>query len=195
MAFLDIYYNPVDPLHHYVPVPWLLRRCWDTDNLPEPQEAALVFAVLALGDLASSNSNSWFLLSSMQLLRVSNFLASPSVDAIHTFCYMAVYLQHEGKLGDYWPMLGLNICLAQSMALHRDPSFIPNLSSEERELRRRNFWTIAAQKTALSSMFGRPNGTGFSDCPLPKDISDDELFGDKKSQPSECNAISYNRYT
>ena len=192
-GLLDVYYDLVDPLHHYVPVPWLLRRyerCWDTDNPPEPQEAALVFAVLALGDLASSNSNSWFLLSaSMQLLRISNFLASPSIDAIHTFCYMAVYLQHEGKLGDYWPMLGLNIRLAQSMALHRDPSFIPNLSSEEGELRWRSFWTIAAQETALSSMFGRPNGIGFSDCQLLKDI------GDKKSQPSECNAISYNRYT
>ena len=92
-------------------------------------------------------------------------------------------------------MLGLNIRLAQSMALHRDPSFIPNLSSEEGELRRRSLWTITAQETALSSMFGRPNGIGFSDCQLPKDISDDELFGDKKSQPSECNAISYNRYT
>lgn len=49
---------------------------------------------------------------------------------------MAVYLQHEGKLGDYWPMLGLNIRLAQSMALCRDPSYILNLSSKEGELRR-----------------------------------------------------------
>ena len=44
-------------------------------------------------------------------------------------------------------------------------------------------------------MFGHPNGIGFSDCQLPKDISDDELFGDKKGQPSECNEIFYNRYT
>jgi hypothetical protein len=73
----------------------------------------------------------------MQLLRISNFFASPSMDSIHTFCYIAVYLQHEGKLGEYWQLLGLVIRLAQSMALHRDPSLILNLSSEEGELRRR----------------------------------------------------------
>ena len=196
---LDVYYEVVDPLHHYVPVPGLLRRyrrCWEIEDIPEPEEAALVFAMLALGDLVSSNSNSWFLLSaSMQLLRISNFLASPSMDAIHTFCYMAVYLQHEGKLGDYWPMLGLNIRLAQSMALHRDPSFLSNVSFQDGELRRRTFWTISSQETALSSMFGRPNGIGFSDCQLPKDISDAELFGEQTGQPLACNEISYNRYT
>jgi len=156
-----------------------IRTMLDSANPPQPQEAALVFAVLALGDLVSRNSSSWFLISaSMQLLRISNFFASPSMDSIHTFCYIAVYLQHEGKLGEYWQLLGLVIRLAQSMALHRDPSLILNLSSEEGELRRRLFWTVAAQETALSLMFGRPNGIGFADCELPKDISDDELFGE-----------------
>lgn len=86
-------------------------KCWEKEReRPHPQEAALVFAILALGDLVSDNANSWFLLSaSMQLLRVSNFFASPSMDCIHTFCYIAVYLQHEGKLGEYWPLLGLVI--------------------------------------------------------------------------------------
>lgn len=199
-ALLDAFYEIVDPLYHYVPTPWLMQRyerCWDEDTLPLAQEAALVFAVLALGDMVSNTSSSWFLIAaSMQLLRISNFFTTPSMDSIHTFCFIAVYLQHEGKLSEYWPMLGMVIRLAQSMALHRDPSTISNLPPEEAEIRRRLFHTVAAQETALSVMFGRPNGIGYTDCKLPDDISDDELLGHPSDDRlSTANEISYNRYT
>lgn len=200
---LEAYFEIVDPLHHYVPTPWLLQRydrCWLPDHSGEnvaAQELALVFAVLGLGDLVSSNSQAWFFIcTSVQLLRTSNFLANPSLDCIHTFSYIAVYLQHEGKLGEYWPLLGLVIRLCQSMALHRDPAIILNLSKEEAELRRRAFWTVAAQETAISTMFGRPNGIGSSDCKLPADLSDDELFGEPPSTADwSINEISYNLMT
>jgi hypothetical protein len=200
-ALLDSYYDLVDPLHHYVPTPWLMQRyerCWDRTTLPQAQEAALVFAVLALGDLVSENERSYFLLSaSMQLLRISNMLALPTLDTIHTFCYIAVYMQHQGKLSEYWPLLGLVIRLAQSLALHRDPSTIPHLPNGEWEIRRRLFWILAAQETALSLMFGRPYGIGFADCKLPKDISDDEVFDPSIADTGEAASteISYHRLT
>lgn len=200
-SLLDAFYDLVDPLYHYVPTPWLMQRyerCWDAEHFPQAQEAALIFAVLALGDIMSGNTNSRFLLSaSVQLLRISNFFATPSMDSIHTFCYIGVYLQHEGRLGEYWPMLGLVIRLAQSMALHRDPSLIAHLPAEEGEIRRRLFCTIAAQETALSVMFGRPNGIGFTDCKLPQDISDEELLEGSvtASTKNGANEISYHRYT
>lgn len=198
---LDAFYELVDPVHHYVPTPWLMQRyeqCWNAEAVPEAQEVALICSVLALGDLVSSNEQSWFLLAvSMQLLRISNMFATPTLDTIHTFCYIAVYLQHEGRISEYWPMLGLVIRLAQSLALHRDPSTISNLTPEESEIRRRLFWVVAAQETALSVMFGRPNGMGFFDCKLPKDIGDDELFGAADGQVAHaaCNEISYHLYT
>lgn len=201
---IDAYFELVDPLHHYVPTPWLLQRynrCWLQDLESEdmaPQELALVFAVLGLGDLVSGNGQAWFFVcTSVQLLGTSDFLARPSLDCIHTFSYIAVYLQYEGKLGEYWPVLGLVVRLCQSMALHRDPAAILNLSDEEAELRRRAFWTVAAQDTAISTMFGRPNGIGPSDCRLPADISDDELFGEPRSTAKDqsLNEISYNLMT
>lgn len=200
-TLLDSYYDLVDPLHHYVPTPWLMQRyerCWDLEVLPQPQEAALVFAILALGDLVSDNERSYFLLSaSMQLLRISNMLAMPTLDTLHSFCYIAVYLQHEGKLSEYWPLLGLVIRLAQSLALHRDPSTISHLPPEEWEIRRRLFWIIVAQETALSLMFGRPYGIGFADCQMPKDISDEELFEGTTTDIREpaSTEISYHRLT
>jgi hypothetical protein len=197
-SFFDI----VDVLFHYVPTPWIWQRydrCFDLNEDPPAQEIALIFMVLALGDRASTNTESSILIgASMQLVRMSNCVRNPSLDAIHTFCYLAIYLQYEGRLSEYWPLLGLVIRLAQSMGLHRDPSYILNLPVEEAEIRRRLFWTISAQETALSVMFGRPNGIGFNDVAMPKDISDAELCGvdpDEDQSEPYVNEISYNRYT
>ena len=201
-SLLEAYFEIVDPLHHYVPAPWLLQRyesCWSENSEAEEPTApqlALVFAVLALGDVISSNiRSSFFACISMQLLRISNFLANPTLDCIHTFSYLAVYQQHEGKLHEYWPILGLVIRLCQSMALHRDPDLLLNLPTEENELRRRAFWAVAAQETAISSMFGRPNGITFTDCKLPADISDETLFGGAETSAAHANEISYNLMT
>lgn len=198
-AYLDSFFEIVDPLHHYVPTPWVLLRyekCFDVNSQPPPQELALIFAIAGLGDLVASNKSSWPLIAgSLHLLRVSKFLTSPSIDAVVTFCFIAVYLQHEGRLNEYWPLLGMVIRIAQSMGLHRDPKLIKNLSPEEGEVRRRVFHSIAAQETALSVMFGRPTSLGFFDCELPKDISDNELFGDSTYQAGRTHEISYNRHT
>lgn len=195
---LDAYFEIVDPLHHYAPTPWIdtiYEKCWS--GKVDADELALIYAVLALGDLVSSNTQSWFSISiSMQLLRISNFLSRPTLNCIFTFAYIGVYQQHEGKLGQYWPVLGLVLRLCQSMALHRDPELVLSVSKEEAELRRRAFWTVAAQETAVSSMFGRPNAIGAVDCKLPADISDDELFGHSFSPNAEAgNEISYNLLT
>lgn len=198
-AALESFIEIVDPLHHYIPLPWILQRyerCVDLAAIPQAEEAALVFAVLGLGNLVAPNPISWnFIAVSFQLLRMSSFLTSPSIDSIATFCFIAVYLQHEGKLNEYWPLLGMVIRLAQSMGLHRDPSLISNLTPEESEIRRRLFHAICAQETALSVMFGRPNGLGFFDCALPKDIGDAELFGEKNLTNLYPHEISYNRCT
>lgn len=198
-AYLDSFFEIVDPLHHYVPTPWILLRyekCFDENSPPSPQELALIFAIAGLGDLVASNKSSWPLIAgSLHLLRVSKFLTSPSIDAVATFCFVAVYLQYEGRLNEYWPLLGMVIRIAQSMGLHRDPKLIKSLSTEEGEVRRRVFHSIAAQETALSVMFGRPTSLGFFDCELPKDISDDELFGGSEFQASRPHEISYNRHT
>ena len=196
---LDSYFEIVDPLHHYLPTHWILQRyerCLIAEPPPSPQELALVFAIAALGDLVGSNKSSWpFITGSLHLLRVSKFLTSPSLDTVATFCYIAVYLQHESRLNEYWPLLGMVIRIAQSLGLHRDPKWIKSISPEECEVRRRIFHSVAAQETALSIMFGRPTGLGFFDCDLPEDINDDHLFGDKTTAASYPHEISYNRYT
>ncbi len=195
---LDAYLDLVDPIHHYMPVPCLRQRynrCWSAEDLPQAHEAALVFVVLALGDLASQNLHSSFLISaSLQLLRISNFLASPTIDAICAICYFTAYLNYEGRIGEFWPVLGINVRLAQSMGFHRDPSIVSNLPVAEAELRRRLFWTIAATETALSTVFGRPNCLGFFDCNLPENISDNEPLGGQKAKSSAVNEVTFNRY-
>ena len=196
---LDSYFEIVDPLHHYLPTQWILQRyerCFIADPLPSPQELALIFAIAALGDLVGANKSSWqFITGSLHLLRASKFLTSPSLDTVATFCYIAVYLQHEGRLNEYWPLLGMVIRIAQSLGLHRDPKWIKSLLPEECEVRRRIFHSVAAQETALSIMFGRPTGLGFFDCDLPEDTGDDHLFGDDTTAASYPYEISYNRYT
>ena len=195
---LDTYRDLIDPIHHYMPISCLRQRhnrCWSTEDLPQAHEAALVFAVLALGDLASQNLHSSFLISaSLQLLRISNFLASPTIDAICAICYFAAYLNYEGRLAEFWPVLGISVRMAQSMGLHRDPSIVSNLPVAEAELRRRVFWTIAATETALSTVFGRPNDLGFFDCNLPENISDSELLGGQKARSSAVKEVTFNRY-
>ncbi|KPI37731.1 uncharacterized protein AB675_142 [Cyphellophora attinorum] len=173
------------------------ERCITADSLPPPQEVALIFAILALGDLVGPDESSWqFISASLHLLRISKFLTMPSLDTVATFSYIAVYLQHEGRLNEYWPLMGMVIRIAQSMGLHRDPRWISNLSREEAEVRRRIFHTIAAQETALSIMFGRPTGLGYFDTDLPEDISDDHLFGgDVNHSVAYPHEISYNRCT
>ena len=196
--FFDVYLAQVDPIHHYLPTPCLRHwytRCWSADGLPQAYEAALVFATLALGDLASQNLHSWVLISaSLHLLWISNSLVRPTIEAICAMCYFAAYLNYEGRLGELWPVLGINIRMAQSMGLHRDPSIVSNLPVAEAELRRRLFWTIAATETAFSTVFGRPNGLGFFDCNLPKNVSDGELLDGQKARSSAVNEVTFNRY-
>ena len=194
----DAYLAQVDPIHHYMPVPCLRQRynrCWSAKELPQAHEAALVFAMLALGDLASQNLHSWFLMSaSLHLLWVSNTLARPTTDAIWAMCYLVAYLNYEGRLGELWPVLGMSVRMAQSMGLHRDPSIVSDLPVAEAELRRRLFWTIAATETVSSTEFGRPSGLGFFDCNLPKNISDSELLDGQKASSSAVNEVTFNRY-
>lgn len=193
----DAYLALVDPIHHYMPIPCLRQwynRCWSAEQLPQAHEVALVFAILALGDLASQNLHSWFLMSaSLHLLWVSNSLARPTTDAICVMCYFAAYLNYEGRLGELWPVLGMSVRMAQSMGLHRDPSIVSDLPVAEAELRRRLFWTIAATETISSTEFGRPNGLGFFDCNLPKNISDSELLEGQKASSSAVNEATFNR--
>lgn len=194
----DVYLAQVDPIHHYMPIPCLRQRynrCWSAEELPQAHEAALVFAILALGDVASQNLHSRFLVSaSLHLLWISNSLARPTIDAVCTMCYFAAYLNYEGRLGELWPVLGINVRMAQSMGLHRDPSIISNLPVAEAELRRRLFWTIAATETAFSTVSGRPDGLGFFDCNLPKNISDSELLDGQKARSLAVNEATFNRY-
>ena len=169
---LDSYFEIVDSLHHYLPTPWILQRyepCFAADSLPSPQELALICAIIALGDLVGSNKSSWQLISgSLHLLRTSKFLTPPSLDTVATLSSIAVHLQHEGRLNEYWLLLGMVIRIAQSLGLHRDPRWIKNLSPEEGEVRRRIFHTVAAQGTALSIMFGRPTALGYLTPIYPK---------------------------
>lgn len=194
----EVYITQVAPIHHYMPIPCLRQRynrCWSAEELPQAHQAALVFAILALGDLASQNLHSWVLISaSLHLLWISNSLARPTIDAISVMCYFAAYLNHEGRLGELWPVLGMKVRMAQSMGLHRDPSIVSNLPVAEAELRRRLFWTVAATETASSTVFGRPNGLGFFDCNLPKNISDSELLDGQKARSSTVNEVTFNRY-
>lgn len=202
-TLLDVFYDVIDPLHHYVPRKWFMERyerCWAEDRESiVAQEIALVYTVLALGDVITNKSYAVLMIATaMQLLRISNFLANTSMECVAAFCFIGVYLQYEGKLGEFWPVLGMVIRLAQSIALHRDPSAVMKVPEAEAELRRRLWYFLAAQETAVSSMSGRPQGLPSSDCKLPRDISDSELFGPSPntnhSENSGQNEVSYNRY-
>ena len=194
----DVYLAQEDPIHHCMPISCLRKRynrCWSAEKLPQAHEAALVFAILALGDVASHDLHSRLLVSaSLHLLWISNFLARPTTDAICAMCYFAAYLNYEGRLGELWLVLGMNVRMAQSMGLHRDPSIVSDLPLAEAEIRRRLFWTIAATETAFSTVFGRPDGLGIFDCSLPKNISDRELLDGQEASSSAFNEVTFNRY-
>ena len=192
-----VYLAQVDPIHHCMPTPCLRQRydrCWSAEELPQTHEAALVFAILALGDVASQDLHSKLLVSaSLHLLWMSNSLVRPTIDAICAMCYFAAYLNYEGRVEELWSVLGMNVRMAQSMGLHRDPSIVSNLPVAEADSRRRLFWTIAATETAFSTVFGRPDGLGFFDCKLPKNISDRELLDGQEASSSAVNEVTFNR--
>ena len=194
----DVYLAQVDPIHHCMPILSLRQRydrCWSAEELPQAHEAALVFAILALGDVASQGLHSRLLVSaSLHLLWISNSLARPTTDAVCAMCYFAAYLNYEGRLGELWLVLGMNVRIAQSMGLHRDPSIVSDPPLAEAEFRRRLFWTIAATETAFSTVFGRPDGLGIFDCSLPKNISDRELLDRQEASSSAFNEVTFNRY-
>lgn len=92
-----------------------------------------------------------------QALRLCSFLGSPNLQTIYAQLLIGIYLLHTERASNAWPILGSITRQAQSIGLHVEPSSIRGCATiEERELRRRLWWTIVQQDVLLSSIFGRP---------------------------------------
>jgi hypothetical protein len=106
-----------------------------------------------------------------QALRLCSFLGSPNLQTIYAQLLIGVYLLHTERASNAWPILGNVMRQAQSIGLHVEPS--QRLSSEERELRRKLWWTIIQQDVLLSSIFGRPLAVSRFTCRITNETGND----------------------
>ncbi|KAJ2917687.1 hypothetical protein MD484_g2697, partial [Candolleomyces efflorescens] len=84
----------------------------------------------------------------------------PSLYDLQAICLATVYLQGSSKPELCWYLVGLGIRAAQDIGLNKK---VPGPPTIENELRKRVFWLLVLEESAVSSAVGRPPATTLSD--------------------------------
>ena len=131
---------------------------------PNPQEIALVFAIMAQGTvyniempMSDPSAEEWLHLSEQALVK-GEFLSNNTLaglQSLHLMAHMHLELDKGSRGDNAWPLFGLVMRLAQAMGMHRD-GVRWNLPQEVVEERRKVFWECNAADTFQAHCFSRP---------------------------------------
>jgi hypothetical protein len=93
--------------------------------------------------------------------------------ALHTVCFMIMFLQCTAKLNTCYSYLGVALRACCRLGLHRNIK--ADFNPIEREERKRTFWVIRRLDTYVSAMLGLPNMLSDDDIDqeLPAEIDDE----------------------
>lgn len=147
----------------------------------------LLAAVLGMGAwyrsqrkaAAATDNDNWRQMSAGLLKLVESCIVElmdqPSVTAAQIFVLFGSYCVYHGRPNLSFSLLGATIRISQAAGLHRDPS---RGNFEEKEERKRVWWTIYTWDRFASITYGRPLGINDRDCniSMPADILENPHF-------------------
>lgn len=127
----------------------------------------------------AAGDNDWRQMSAGLLKLVESYIVElmdqPSVTAAQICILFGSYCVYHGRPNLSFSLLGATIRISQAAGLHRDPS---RGSFEEKEERKRVWWTIYTWDRFASITYGRPLGINDRDCniSMPADILENPHF-------------------
>ncbi|KAI0254283.1 fungal-specific transcription factor domain-containing protein [Lactifluus subvellereus] len=109
---------------------------------------------------------------------ILHYISHASVQVAHVQCFilMSSFLCSVNCLPQAWLLIGQAVRAAQDLGLHRSPRRL-NVSTIDKETRRKIWWGVYTLDRMLALALGRPIGAEDVDCDveLPIDIDDDFL--------------------
>lgn len=130
--------------------------------------------------------------------RLSDTIDRANSDVLQTLLLQVLFLQSTANMSLCWTYCGLALRNAQRMGLHRN--FDDHFCPIERQLRKKQFWSIRAVELYLHAILGLPKGISEEDIDqgIPEEVDDDFLDGSESSNQPEgvtSNLVSANAYT
>lgn len=107
-----------------------------------------------------------------------------TIPHIQAIILMAIFLQSSTKMSTCYSYVGIALCAAVRMGLHRTMNL--NLNPIEREVRKRVFWVIRKMDTYVTALLGLPKGIADEDIDqeMPLEIDDEYITETEiKEQP------------
>ncbi|KAF8418228.1 fungal-specific transcription factor domain-containing protein [Tirmania nivea] len=122
-----------------------------------------------------------YFLAGREMIELTDCRTIPTLQAI---ILMTIFLQSSTKMSTCYSYVGIALCAAVRMGLHRSMNL--NLNPIEREVRKRTFWVIRKMDTYVTALLGLPKGIADEDIDqeMPLDVDDEYITETEiKEQP------------
>ncbi|RPB21954.1 hypothetical protein L211DRAFT_851166 [Terfezia boudieri ATCC MYA-4762] len=164
----------------------------ERDFLPLLYEVMAVGCLFAddVGDMGVGHSiaeGTKYFLAGREMIELTDCRTIPTLQAI---IVMAIFLQSSTKMSTCYSYVGIALCAAVRMGLHRSMNL--NLNPIEREVRKRIFWVIRKMDTYVTALLGLPKGIADEDIDqeMPLDVDDEYITETEiKEQPEGTMSI------
>ncbi|RDI81939.1 hypothetical protein Vi05172_g8126 [Venturia inaequalis] len=175
------------------------------DGLADPSQKGFLFLlsiVLAMAAWYRSNrfegesKDEWLNWKNALLANIESHMIElmdqTSLSAVQTFILAGSYYVYHGRPNLSLSLLGVTLRTAQAIGLHRDPQ---RGSFEDREERKRTWWTIYTWDRFASITYGRPLGINDDHCSvtMPEDVLESPHFIDSHDKNADT-SICYSSY-
>ncbi|KAF2461172.1 fungal-specific transcription factor domain-containing protein [Lineolata rhizophorae] len=194
---------PELPVVHEPTFRRMFSLVYERNNKPSISFQALLNAVFAFGcDNLDLSLSQIYELSQMFHRRATGLIISVCYDiatfeVVQAFLLVTLHLNSNMQFNRMWTNTGLLVRMSQALGLHLDPSHW-DISTVEKELRKRIWWSIHALDRFISLKFCRPPALTVEGYPVSKpEIVDDEQItehGFVKSASSQTRKPSSMHY-
>lgn len=187
-SLLDAYFNRVHRLYPFVHEPTFraqYERLWTHPRPPakhlRPEMFGILNIIFANGcefykaiprDQVLSTASEY--VARAKSLVIPRAVQAGSLEQVQALLMMCHYLQGTLELNECWNLVGLMIRTAIAIGLHQNPPR-HNISTIDRELRKRVWWGCIVIDRTLSMKYGRPaslRATDTFDVDLPLNVDD-----------------------
>ncbi|RFU29006.1 hypothetical protein B7463_g7349, partial [Scytalidium lignicola] len=199
-GLLDAYFNRVHRLYPFVHEPSFraeYERLWVTPHPPAKQLRPEIFGIL---NIIFANGCEFYAaiprdrvlsmaaeyVARAKSLVIPRALQAGSLEHVQALLIMCHYLQGTLELNECWNLVGLMIRTAIAIGLHLNPPK-HDISTIEREIRKRVWWGCMVIDRTLSMKFGRPpslRATDVFDVELPLNV-DDQYIAESVEHPRQ----------
>ncbi|KAH7343327.1 fungal-specific transcription factor domain-containing protein [Rhizoctonia solani] len=150
-------------------------------------------AILVEGAMDKDNLRRKMFEFARTMLAHSERIQGPTLERITAMILIAIYLENEGVVNEYYGTIGSAIRTAQSMGMHRDGEGKWQMNPVEAEQRRRLWWILFTHDRLQNFVLCRPYviHAQHCDCRLPLNADQAELIEEREltshplSQPTE----------